>query len=85
MPSLYDPTTLALTACSGAVKITLLNNKKGGLADASGALAGRFVTLVLTRSFFGKEDLHSIRSLTPNFRYFSIRWYFGMIFTDIAP
>jgi putative DNA primase/helicase len=35
----------------------LLTNEVPRLADASGALAGRFVTLVLTRSFFGKEDL----------------------------
>ena len=39
-----------------SVRFMLLTNEVPRLADASGALAGRFVTLVLTRSFFGKED-----------------------------
>jgi putative DNA primase/helicase len=37
-------------------RLMLLTNEIPRLADPSGALAGRFVTLVLTKSFFGKED-----------------------------
>lgn len=39
-----------------SARFMLLTNEVPRLADASGALAGRFVTLVLTKSFFGKED-----------------------------
>jgi putative DNA primase/helicase len=39
-----------------STRFMLLTNEVPRLADASGALAGRFVTLVLTKSFFGKED-----------------------------
>ena len=33
-----------------------LTNELPGMRDASGALAGRFVILRLTESFYGKED-----------------------------
>ena len=36
----------------------LLSNEVPRLADASAALSGRFVTLVLTRTFYNKEDPH---------------------------
>ena len=39
-----------------AVRFMLLTNEVPRLADASGALAGRFIPLVLTNSFFGRED-----------------------------
>ena len=39
-----------------SARFMLLTNEVPRLADASGALAGRFVTLVLTRSFYDKED-----------------------------
>ena len=41
-----------------SARFMILTNEVPRLADASGALAGRFVTLVLTRSFYGKEDLY---------------------------
>lgn len=37
-------------------RFLILSNELPRLADASGALAGRFVVLVLTRSFYGRED-----------------------------
>jgi putative DNA primase/helicase len=37
-------------------RFMLLTNEVPRLADASGAFAGRFVTLVLTTSYYGKED-----------------------------
>jgi putative DNA primase/helicase len=37
-------------------RFTFLTNELPRLADASGALAGRFVILRLTESFYGKED-----------------------------
>jgi len=39
-----------------SARFMLLTNEVPRLADASGAFAGRFVTLVLTKSFYGKED-----------------------------
>jgi putative DNA primase/helicase len=42
-------------------RFVFLSNELPRLSDASGALAGRFVILRLTQSFFGKEDL----KLTP--------------------
>ena len=36
-----------------------LTNEMPRLSDASGALAGRFLILLLSNSFFGKED-HAI-------------------------
>jgi putative DNA primase/helicase len=42
-------------------RFMFLSNELPRLSDASGALAGRFVILRLTQSFFGKEDL----KLTP--------------------
>jgi putative DNA primase/helicase len=38
-------------------RFMVLTNELPRIADNSGALAGRFVVLVLERSFFGKEDL----------------------------
>jgi putative DNA primase/helicase len=38
------------------VRFLILSNELPRLADASGALAGRFVVLVLTQSFYGRED-----------------------------
>jgi putative DNA primase/helicase len=37
-------------------RFLILSNELPRLADASGALAGRFVVFVLTRSFYGRED-----------------------------
>ncbi|QNN21807.1 hypothetical protein HED60_05810 [Planctomycetales bacterium ZRK34] len=39
-------------------RFVFFTNELPRLADASGALAGRFLTLRLTRSFYGQEDLH---------------------------
>ena len=38
-------------------RFLILTNELPKLVDASGALASRFLLLVLTRSFFGREDL----------------------------
>jgi putative DNA primase/helicase len=38
-------------------RVLILTNELPRLADASGALASRFVTLVLKNSFYGREDL----------------------------
>ena len=46
-----EPATLQLPT-----RIVVLSNELPRLADASGALASRFVTLVSSRSFYGKED-----------------------------
>lgn len=37
-------------------RIAILTNELPSLSDGSGALAGRFVILIMTKSFFGKED-----------------------------
>jgi putative DNA primase/helicase len=42
-------------------RFSILTNELPRIADASGALAGRFIVLRLTNTFGGKEDLH----LTP--------------------
>jgi putative DNA primase/helicase len=39
-------------------RFMLLTNEVPRLADVSGALSGRFATLVLTKSFYGQEDPH---------------------------
>jgi putative DNA primase/helicase len=39
-------------------RFMLLTNELPRLSDSSGALAGRFIILRLTRSWFGSEDLH---------------------------
>jgi putative DNA primase/helicase len=39
------------------VRFLILSNELPGIADASGALASRFVLLTLENSFYGKEDL----------------------------
>jgi putative DNA primase/helicase len=40
-----------------AVRFLILTNELPRIADASGALAGRFIILALTESFFGQEDV----------------------------
>jgi len=37
-------------------RFMILTNELPGIADASGALAGRYLLLRLTRSFYGKEN-----------------------------
>jgi putative DNA primase/helicase len=37
-------------------RVLILTNELPGLPDPSGAMAGRFVVLPMTRSFYGKED-----------------------------
>jgi putative DNA primase/helicase len=38
-------------------RFMILTNELPGIADSSGALAGRFIVLVLENSFYGKEDV----------------------------
>ncbi|MFJ1253409.1 phage/plasmid primase, P4 family [Cupriavidus sp. CuC1] len=47
------------TAWSGTMsaRFVVLTNETPQLGDASGALAGRFITIAMQRSFFGQEDL----------------------------
>lgn len=45
-------------------RFMLLTNEFPRLTDASGALAGRFVILRLTRSFYGQEDVSLTEKLT---------------------
>jgi putative DNA primase/helicase len=44
-------------------RFLILSNELPRLADTSGALAGRFIVLVLTRSFYGREDHGLMRRL----------------------
>lgn len=44
-------------------RFMFLSNELPRLTDSSGALAGRFVILRLTRSFYGKEDPHLTQKL----------------------
>ena len=46
-------------------RVVILTNELPSLPDASGALASRIVPLVLTESFFGKED-HGLRGRLKN-------------------
>jgi putative DNA primase/helicase len=46
-----EPVTLQLPT-----RFVVLSNELPRLADASGALASRFIVLVMTESFYGKED-----------------------------
>jgi putative DNA primase/helicase len=48
-----------------STRFLLLANEPPKIDDISGALAARFVMLVLTRSFYGKEDLTLFDKLTP--------------------
>lgn len=48
-----------------SVRFVILSNELPRLTDASGALAGRFVILVMKRSFYGREDLGLMGRLTP--------------------
>ena len=41
------------------IRFLILSNELPRLADASGALGGRFIVLVLIHSFYGREDLGS--------------------------
>jgi putative DNA primase/helicase len=45
-------------------RFVILTNELPALADGSGALAGRLVALLLTESFFGKEDHELTSKLT---------------------
>ena len=45
-------------------RIMILTNELPSLPDGSGALAGRFIVLMLTESFFGKEDPALTNKLT---------------------
>jgi P4 family phage/plasmid primase-like protien len=40
------------------VRFVIMSNELQKLADPTGALAGRFIYLLTTQSFFGKEDVH---------------------------
>jgi putative DNA primase/helicase len=40
-----------------AIRFLILSNELPRIADASGALASRFIVLTMTRSFFGHEDM----------------------------
>jgi putative DNA primase/helicase len=51
-----DRKGIAATTVRLYARFLLLTNELPRLADASGALASRFVTLVMTESFLGKED-----------------------------
>ena len=44
-------------------RFMFLTNELPRLSDASGALAGRFIVLTLTQSFFGREDIRLIDKL----------------------
>lgn len=48
-----DPVTERLP-----LRLSLYSNEVPGFADASSALPGRFIVIRLTRSFYGREDLH---------------------------
>ncbi len=58
-----------LSAWTGrlSVRFVILSNEPPQLADASGALAGRFVTLVMKESFLGKEDRGLFNRFLPEF------------------
>jgi putative DNA primase/helicase len=47
------------------VRFVVMTNELPSLADASGALASRFILLRMTRSFFGKEDHGLLDRLLP--------------------
>ncbi len=53
LPSVYLPT-----------RLMILTNELPRLTDSSGALASRFVPLVMTKSFFGEEDHDLLDKLT---------------------
>ena len=44
-------------------RVVVISNEPPRLLDQSGALAGRFLTLQLTQSFYGREDLNLERTL----------------------
>ena len=46
----------SVTAVNMPVRFTILSNEIPRLADASGAIASRFLVLQMTRTFLGKED-----------------------------
>jgi putative DNA primase/helicase len=45
------------------IRFLILTNELPKIADASGALASRFIILTLTKSFYGKEDLRLAKRL----------------------
>lgn len=47
------------------VRFLVLTNELPRLTDSSGALASRFIVLVMTRSFYGKEDRGLLEKLRP--------------------
>jgi putative DNA primase/helicase len=46
-------------------RFMILTNELPRIADASGALAGRFIVIVLNNSFYGKEDVSLANRLLP--------------------
>lgn len=55
-PQTIDRKFLSSITCKLAARFAVLTNELPRFGDASGALAGRFLILRLTRSFYGKED-----------------------------
>ncbi len=55
-----DPVTLTL-----GVRFLLLTNELPRIADASGAMASRFIVLTMSESFFGREDPGLTAKLLP--------------------
>ena len=55
-----------LTAWKGrlSVRFWIMTNELPSFSDGSGALASRFVVIVLTKSFYGREDLSLTEKLT---------------------
>lgn len=45
------------------VRFAILTNELPRLSDASGALSSRFLTVILNRSFYGKEDINLFEKL----------------------
>ena len=50
------------------VRFMICSNELPRLSDASGAIAGRFIPLVLTQSWFGREDLRLAEDLRPSYQ-----------------
>jgi putative DNA primase/helicase len=48
-----------------SARFMLLTNELPRIEDASGALASRFLTLMLTQSFYGREDHHLLEKFIP--------------------
>ena len=54
---------LPSVTCKLPTRIVLISNELPRLGDSSGALASRFITLVLKQSFLGREDVGLTRKL----------------------